>query len=123
MRVKFTANVKSVSVNSAYGRQGYRSFLTKEASLLQEEIKEAIEEQIKEDIKFKDSVIIKMKIEREGSSHWDIDNQAKLIIDSIVKAGLIIDDDLVYELHMLKGMRKINCVQVIIEDYNFKNLY
>jgi Holliday junction resolvase RusA-like endonuclease len=106
-----------------YGRQGYKSYLTKEAIALQEAIAEAIDEQYEKIPHFDGEVIIKIKIERDGSNSWDLDNQAKCIIDGLVKAGVLKDDRYVMELHMLKGLRKLNCIQLTVEPYHFGKMY
>ena len=114
-KYSITVNEKPISVNKMYGRQGSKSFLTKEAFELQENIYEAIVEKYGYDFEqIEGKVRIKIMAEKTGRD-FDIDNTFKLIIDGVVKAGLIVDDNQVWELYARKG-RNVDCIRVVVEE-------
>ena len=118
-----TVNERAISVNSMYGRKGSRSFLTNEATNLQKAIRNAVEEKYGYDYEqYENKVMIKIMVEKATNKEFDLDNCAKLVIDGIVKAGVIVDDDLVYELYMKKGIGKVDCIRVKIEEIVFQEV-
>ena len=109
-----TVNEKPISVNSMYGRQGSRSYLTKEATALEESIIDAFYEKYGVIEQIENKVRIKLHIEKRGRD-FDLDNTFKPVIDAVVKAGIIIDDVQVYEIFARKG-RNVDCIRIVVEE-------
>jgi len=115
IKYEVTINERAISVNHMYGRSGSRSFLTNESIQFQERIREAIEEKYGYDYKqIEGKVRLKLSIEKRGRD-WDLDNTFKAIIDAIVKAGIIVDDDQVWEIFARKG-RLVDCIRIVVEE-------
>ena len=116
-----TVNEKAISVNSMYGRNGSKSFLSKEAIFLQEEIREALEEKYGAFKQIEGKVTVKLHIERK-KRRWDLDNMFKCIIDGLVKAGVLVDDDQVFCIYAMKGEGFRDCIRVKVEEMPFQEI-
>jgi len=115
IKYQVTVNERAISVNRAYGRNGAKSFLSSEARELQEAIREAIEDKYGYDYKqIENKVRLKLMVEKKGND-FDLDNCFKTIIDGIVKAGVIVDDDQIYEIYSRKG-RNVDCIRFVVEE-------
>ena len=118
-----TVNEKAVSVNSMYGRQGSRSFLSNEARMLQEAIKEAIEDKYGYDYEqLEGKLILKLHIEKVKKG-FDLDNTIKVIQDGLVKCHVMIDDSQIFEIHAMKGEGFRDCIRIKIEEAIFQEFY
>lgn len=118
--MKFVIPFKTPTINHLYGQSGYRKFLTKEAKILREKIKEIVSEQ-------NDDLIIggKLSIEIKIHEDWyckngtikrkDISNREKFLVDSIFE-DLNLDDKQIFTHIMIKIQDKEEYSEITIQN-------
>ena len=102
------------TTNNMYRNSGSRRYKRQEVADWQEDIANLLSEQWSSNIPYRDRATLTVNFTAQDKRNWDIDNRLKALIDCLVMAGVIKNDNQIDILHVTRKKGTENKTQIIL---------